>query len=216
MICIPWNYMRVPIVYFHYWFTAQFLNWLEMCCINISCMWGYFWPRPKALTFCQSPCTKKREWVVVVRRVYGSDHTPMHINWSQQRKQISARRCVPTAVWVTDCLSIRTAHSTNGSFCLYLDRGTKEQLKCVCVRWLQHSTAFFSCSIHTQIQGYWHSGAVKSHKRTKNTTWIHTGSMGKFLSTSKREGRSSTSWKKRTFSTGRLKNTPKHSLNTNF
>lgn len=153
--------------------------------------------------------------MAVAGRLHGSDHTLMRTNRSQQRKQISARRCVPTAVWVTDCLSIQTAHSTNGSLCLDLGRGTKGQLKCVCVRWLQHSTAFSPPrSIHTQIQGYWHPGTVKSHKRTKKKTQHGRtqGAWESFWPLPREKGGAQTPWgEKRAFSWVRLKKILKHS-----
>lgn len=106
------------------------------------------------LPLCLSPRhTKKRLgmscccWTSLWARPHTHAHT-QNTHWSEQRKQINARRSVPTAVWVTDCLSIGAAHSTNGSFCVYLYSGTKGQLKCVCVRWLQHSTAFSAPFTH--------------------------------------------------------------------
>lgn len=84
------------------------------------------------------------EWLVVIGRASGArPHTPIHTyrihtHWPQQR---SLKRSDPTAVWVSDCLSVTAADWTIGSFCVVLYTDTEGQLECVCVRWLQHSSA---------------------------------------------------------------------------
>lgn len=126
------------------------------------------WPRPHARTHAQNT------------------------QLSQQRSQINARRFIPTAVRVTDCRSVSAALSTSGSFCTSLYSGTKGQLKCVCVRWLRHSSAFFLKHSHTN-PGLATLTVLQNQTNTqKNGKLLHTGSMGKFLTTSKSWGRSLT------------------------
>lgn len=133
---------------------------------------------------------RQGKWIAVAGRLHGSDHTLVHTSWSQQRKQVSARRCVPAAVWVTDCLSIQTAHSTNGSLSLSRSGPPHKGTTQVCVR--EVITAFHApptppLHSHTnpRLLTLRNSEITQTHKN--NTTRVHTGSMGKFLTTCKRK-----------------------------
>lgn len=74
-------------------------------------------------------------------------------------------------IYSTSCLSewlpLRQRCPTNGSFCTSLYSGTKGQLKCVCVRWLRHSTAFFPKAFTYKSRVSDTRGAAKSNKHTK-------------------------------------------------
>lgn len=170
--------------------------------------WGYFWPTSQLFClnlptfFCLSVrhlIIPKRglEGVVVARQASGPDHTPMHAyrihtDPSRENKSMLGDLFQQLSEWLTVSPSVLHIHEMAPS--VQWHKRTTE----VCVREVITAFHCFFFCIHTQIQGYWHSRAAKSHKHAKNTKLVHTESMGKFLTTFKSEGRSLTSWIKKT------------------
>lgn len=77
---------------------------------------------------------------------------------------------------VSEWLSITAADATIGSFCVYPYSDTKGQLKCVCVKWLQHSTAsatpFTRKSRVTATPGQWnHTNTQKTQSHYTQRAW---------------------------------------------
>lgn len=126
-----------------------------------------------------------------VDKFLGQTHTHTHIqhtHWSQQRKLNNARRICSNSC-LSDWLSFCQGYRLNKWLFLCVSVQWHKRTTQVCVRDVITAFHCFFYSIHTQIQGYWHSTAVKSHKHTKNTNSLHTESMGKFLTTSRAKGR---------------------------
>lgn len=116
-----------------------------------------------------SPCLTKETWNELPSLLGTHMHThTQNTRWFQQRNQINAR-FIPTAVWVTECPSVSVVLSTNGSFCTFMYSGTKGQLKGVCVRRLQHSSALFPKAFTYKSRVGDTLVAAKSNKHTKKT-----------------------------------------------
>lgn len=133
------------------------------------------------------------EWVVVTRQASGPDHTPIHTyrihsDPSRENKTMLGDLFQQLSEWVSEWLSFCQCCRLNKWLFLSVSVQWHKRTTRVCMREVITAFHCFFSSIHTQIQGYWHSGAVKSHKRTKNTTSLHTESMGKFLTTSRVKG----------------------------
>lgn len=154
-------------------------------------------------------------WTAPRFRPHTHAHKPIPAEKTNQCQEMCSNSCL------SDWLSLHPNCTFNKWLSLSRSGPRHKRTTQVCVREVItafHCFFFPPRSIHTQIQGYWHSGTVKSHKRTKkNTTRTHTGGMGKFLTTSKRERRSSNPLgEKGALSWVRLKKILKHSgRNTN-
>lgn len=130
-------------------------------------------------------------------------HTHAHkLTQQRENKSVPGDVFQQLSEWLT--VSPSKLHTQQMALSVSIGAAAQKDNSSVCA-WGDYSIPllfFPSRSIHTQIRGYWHSGTVKSHKHAgskKHNTDTHTGSMGKFLTTCKRERRSSNSLgKKRT------------------
>lgn len=105
------------------------------------------------LPVCLSPRrTKKRLGMSCCRWTsLWPDHTLMHTHRihtdpSRENKSMLRDLFQQLSEWLT--VSPSVLHIQQMALSVYLYSGTKGQLKCVCVRWLQHSTAFSTPFTH--------------------------------------------------------------------
>lgn len=111
-------------------------------------------------------------------------HTRAHIQKTDRTRQ--RKRNSHLSDWLSLSLSQCCTSNKRLFLCVSVRRHKGTNRVCAC----EAITAFhcFFFAIHTQMQGYRHSSAVKSHKDTKQHKSLHTESMGKFLTTSRGMG----------------------------
>lgn len=125
----------------------------------------------------------RSERLVVTAHTNTHQHAEYTLSPAEKTKQWDL--CQQLSEWLTVSLLVLTF---NKWLFLSLSVQWHKRTTRVCVR--EVITAFHCLlySFHTQILGYWHCTAVKSHKCPKKHKSLHTESMGKFRTTSRETG----------------------------
>lgn len=143
----------------------------------------------------------------LMARTTHSTHTHRHTHWSQQRKQNNARRSVPTAVWVSNCLSLPSMlHIRQMALSVYIRTVTQKDNSSV------RAWGDYSIPPLFLLHSHANPGLLTLHSREitqthkKNTKFTTHREHGKVSDHFKSEGRASTSW------IVNLSQIPQHSL----
>lgn len=140
-----------------------------------TCIWSYLWLTVWSECSHDLPVASyHREgmngcrWTAPRFRPHTHAHKPIPAEKTNQCQEMCSNSCL------SDWLSLHPNCTFNKWLSLSRSGPRHKRTTQVCVREVITAFHCFSPppprSIHTQIQGYWHSGTVKSHKRTKKKT----------------------------------------------